>query len=1400
MEQNILILMKTSYTLRNYSSRKDGVALVIVLSMIVLLSALLVAFMSSVGTESTSAKIAVKGVEARQLAESAVNLAISQIRDATRGDSGVAAKPGGWASQPGVIRRFNEDGSEGRVYKLYSALEMVAENGVYPPGINPANPDSGGNPKLVLEEAGIDPADWTKTPTAFVDLNEPVLVPEEGKSGYVFPRYPIVDPRASEGEPGKALDSTKRRVQGFTAKKIINTTSELKDGGYFAFPPEQGEKSTVRLLPMRARWIFQLRDGTLVPGVAVAGEDDKVTVKGATEQNPIIGRFAFWTDDETGKVCINTATENTFWDTPHASTVQESGRITTQNLILDANGYPLGSNGIPSLALGASQPARSEYQRFPGHPATTNLSPTLRWLFDDPKIKPVISDVQFKEAIYRLQPRIYGDQGSSVAGTQITEYRTDLRAYEHDRLFNSLDEYWFRPDRSPLSLTGLYPVFSSNTKDARQASERFNPEAFEMMRFFMTASNRAPDLNLWGLPRISIWPIHSNDDPDPKRSRRSGFDDLLAFCSTTGKTTGPASTKKTYYFTRNNPWSPTADISLPRNVQLLDYLTSLTDRKVPGAGTSFAAKYGTPATAAYNGAKTTERDQILTQIFDYIRSTNLVDTGRKDGTPAPPAGTANYPLAYTPGYGSLNGGTKPILGSGQVVPSQRIVGNVVGSMGFGRFVTVSEVALVFYHDTSPAILSGDLIPPPPPVPPAVSKPTEPVPSRCVLLLEMNSPAPGYPALSEGYAYKVIENIQVKSDITAANAQPVRLNLANGADFNMVETDSWRGPYGRFFMPTRGFGNQFWYDPVANNPGLPKAKIFWKTGAVLPQPADRYSYYPYFSQRMQLGTVGNPQFQLIGGEVTIEIYSLNIPVNPVGAAAPPPFHPQQGEKIQTITVKFPPATLPSPKAGTPFQQRITNVSGARDDRNIALGWISGNDTVRSMELNGTAAGDIRFAAARPVVQAELFSEAISKAAYTGSGNRLVHNLRLSWGQRYTGAQNGVLSAGASQRGDKVVDLPFVFNGVPLAGNTASITGDFDRGMSKHIDGAFINKPDEGNTRYNFAQSDMDGGGGIPYYRGGNGYEETGQTYFSPNRLISSPVMFGSLPTGQFSMKPWQTLLFRPGYAPHKGIQKPADHLLLDLFQMAVVEPYAISEPLSSTGKVNLNTRLAPYGYVPATGAGNPVTSPAYIERTTGLHAVLKGMYQMAVPNGTPESAHSETPLTGAANASILRWPIDPYKTISDGIIKKNYFKTASEICDIDLLMVGRALTGSPTAASSASNRQSFWEQHNMTGDNMRERPYSHIYPRLTTKSNTFTVHVRAQSVSKRSRKNWDVFDEADDLVTGEYRGSTTIERFIDPNDDLLSNFDAVTEIKKPTVSNMEAFYRFRITGSKQFIAR
>ena len=85
---------------------------------------------------------------------------------------------------------------------------------------------------------------------------------------------------------------------------------------------------------------------------------------------------------------------------------------------------------------------------------------------------------------------------------------------------------------------------------------------------------------------------------------------------------------------------------------------------------------------------------------------------------------------------------------------------------------------------------------------------------------------------------------------------------------------------------------------------------------------------------------------------------------------------------------------------------------------------------------------------------------------------------------------------------------------------------------------------------------------------------------------------------------------------------------------------------------------------------------------------------------------------------------------------------------------------------------FWEKCLLTGDNMREKPYNDIYPRITTKSNTYTVHMWVQALRKSSTSGMSKvaataaqlsWDESKDQVIAEYRGSTTIERYIDPED-------------------------------------
>ena len=135
------------------------------------------------------------------------------------------------------------------------------------------------------------------------------------------------------------------------------------------------------------------------------------------------------------------------------------------------------------------------------------------------------------------------------------------------------------------------------------------------------------------------------------------------------------------------------------------------------------------------------------------------------------------------------------------------------------------------------------------------------------------------------------------------------------------------------------------------------------------------------------------------------------------------------------------------------------------------------------------------------------------------------------------------------------------------------GDWSHGLYTHPDGAQIQSPDLGN-----GSSPMGG-----YVELRNTFNPESGSTFSPNRQISSAAIFGSLPvaTVPAGPEPWHTLLFCANPAAgkyHPGWIEPRDHLLLDLFHMPVVEPYAISEPLATAGKVNLNCQIVPFTYI------------------------------------------------------------------------------------------------------------------------------------------------------------------------------------------------------------------------------
>jgi uncharacterized protein (TIGR02600 family) len=398
----------------------------------------------------------------------------------------------------------------------------------------------------------------------------------------------------------------------------------------------------------------------------------------------------------------------------------------------------------------------------------------------------------------------------------------------------------------------------------------------------------------------------------------------------------------------------------------------------------------------------------------------------------------------------------------------------------------------------------------------------------------------------------------------------------------------------------------------------------------------------------------------------------------------------------------------------------------------------------------------------------------------------------------------------------------------------------------------------------------------------------QSFFTPNRMISSPVMMGSLPSRLHTPNTatdsgaWTNLLFRPhvqitnAAQRHPGQSTPPDHYLLDLFWMPVVEPYAISEPLSTAGKINMNYQMMPF---------------THIRRATAMHAVMKGELFAALPNADHSRARGtrvafgpqgktapifrdENKVGGDAAARWYRsiaidrlndesggadnawWNVPANQRVqatlrqfeerfnftaaangngasgiggaSSGLpatFRAGLFRSASQICEVHLIPSRVSVSGSntrvtspvpavtditeniaATSLNSYSDREDamvrFWSNHSSTGDNTRERPYSNLYAKLTTRSNTFRVHVRAQSIKKAGRgPSVNIFNPAEDQVTGEYRGSFLLERYIDMADlkaaGTAADFTVGNPMDETAHPPLDSYYRFRVLESKRF---
>ncbi|MCX6970536.1 MAG: Verru_Chthon cassette protein A [Verrucomicrobia bacterium] len=1220
------------------SCEQRGVALVIVLSLIAVMTLLAVTFFVSVSGEGKSSQHQSDGAKAGQLATSAAQMVMAQIQAASTATPAGAGAGVAWTSQPGLLRTFPSSGPS-KVFKLYSAPTMVTDS--------------------FQETDDAPPADWKQSPALYSDINAPARV--SSGTGLV---YPVADPGAAGVVPGFTLGS----APGFS-------------GG----SPSPGNNP----LPMPVRWLYILKNGEMAVPDSF-GADGTVNFAPTSAQpasdNPVIGRVAFWADDETCKVNVNTAgyAKNdapywSFWDTPTSGTSDEWSY------------------------LAGAQPWTNEFQRYPGHPATTDMSLVFAPLS--------LTDDQ----VLSLSPfyKAGGTRGGTVQVTSPATVASDVPTQaqirgllKSQRLFASVDELFYSV------------LYNPDPNDPKRGINTMGIswQNLEARRFLLTTSSRAPETTLFDTPRVTIWPAWRTE------SKRTPIERLIAFCSTIAP---GSSNPQNFYFVRENSLSDRELLDFPENLKLWNYLRTLAGRPLPVLGASIVSKY--------TGSTT---DQILTSVFDAIRLANLDDrSGPADGQ------TTGY--SFTRGELKKSGSywtlKDPMAGTiGFVAPTK----GPNNTFSPGRAACLQEVAISFVrygadNDTtkdSNGVRAKDK-------------------AQAMMLYCFSVPTPG--SIAPGQDMRIA--VSGLSGFRYVTANGTEKQIFPNDTFNNMQTDR-----GNPAQSLRGFGRPEWTmsaqttDPAKGAPATGGLKVFVPLTGEMVLPINDAD-----------PTWMNKTFTLKGTPVTIALYSP--------ASAPTP--------LRTYQVTFPDAQVLTPLFG--------GIPSLTDQFNIntALGtpptYSIYGDSLLAMQSPTT---DPRYDA----LQTGTITNFVPHARYgktdvvgmpPGSEwQSTAWSRRASFFPLPTGGDAPPLVLGQLIEGGPTINItkaPLVAS-APAGANGQSIQkafppGDFSNGVGFNRAGGWGAKSDEGSPIW--GGNDGQTWPPHPYFQSEiSGAEGSEGMLSSPNRQMPSAVLFGSICSGA----PWRTLLFRParsylsGGSSHFGNQSPPDWAILDFFHMPVAEPYAISEPFATAGKVNLNARIIPFS--------------SYLTRETALRAVLASVRLTAIPSTLAPVPTFALPLPDIKT----RYPLDPEETLrsvrdrlngTDGS-GRSVFLSAGEVCSMDLVPQGTTRAGLAT----------WWaDKSKLTGDNSLESPYATLVPRLTARSNTFTVHVTAQSLAPGPGVvGW---REGRGRVTAEWRGAISVERYVDPNDSRFTgpsapNFLSGTQPVGP-------YYRFRVLGTRRF---
>ena len=1256
--------------------RRDekGVAIITVLSVLMLMTIMVISFFTMASNELNASRSTAEGLRAVSAKDIAINLAIAQIREATTREGTI------WVSQPGAIRLYGRNNRSGRaasIYKLYSSNQMIAGS---------------------LNDIRRDLArDWHQRPEQWIDLNRPVINPDPSDPENIARaslHFPIVDPRAFKGVGQEGS------IEGFSYD--TRAIPGIVAGG----------ADHAKRLPMPVQWLYILADGSV-------GYLDKsnrfVGQIRPSEENPITSRIAFWTDDETCKVNVNTASEGVFWDTPRCDTREER-------------------------SYASSQPATGEYQRYPGHPAMTCMSTVLfpnEGREFNGRLDPRRDREKF-EALWTIAPGIGtgGSKGGQEKTKEINAAPIEAVPKEY-HLYTAPEEILFQSD-----LRG----------GKRLVHQQITQKKLETAKFFLTARSRAPETTLLGMPRMSMWPMSNN------KRERTAFDAAIAFCATIKK--------KPFFFQRQSAYSRHGEFynnSAGRNDTLYEAYKSILDDPIPGFGASFGDKYGK--------GKFDDRNNILAETIDYFRGTNLYDPSNKR-------------WQYTKGGNSAKNVDRAV-GHGQIAAICLCGGTsdhrerwfnsrLPLPKGFGRMIGLSEFAifLVLRAETKQPNEAGevayigdkdDLEDYPSrendgPLWPNPQDPLSLVPGKKLIqlgiLVEGFAPAHGWTSL------------QPQNGISVGGGTGNR-------DTDLPESFTL-GALGKTYRLERSTRDR-------------KFKYAVKTANK--RPKDWVSWGGYGGVRMFEDIITFEPIAIDAGASTIDfggstsrdpvrIILYDTEFNYTNSS------PDLNNLIQSYQLAFPKATFPVPNwysdpddASTSDWYSFTDrMRKARDKGVIPYLFSPSHDVLHSLVPSH---GDYRLISSKRVIEPKSF---VPHPNY-GKSQKMAHALT----DYRSSTKNGVELLPGGEYSEKFMDMDYPDGVAPdfpigpshedwaadVNSRIASrrhpfdpqTTGDFDNGVGNAPDGPYINRPDDGDLRGVPSED--------PYFDNNRELRDRAASSFSPNRVIPSPGMLGSLSTGVQSNVPWQTLLFRPmDKKDHFGAKEsPPDHLWMDYFWMPIVQPYVISEPFSTAGKVNMNFQILPF---------------QYIRRATGLHAVMKAEKMLVIPNNAIRNYKDE-----AGNKDWRKF-IDIGETLKqwdEKFEEGETFRSATEICDMYLVPQGERWR-------TRRAMQTFWEKHKLTGDNTKERPYTNIYPRLTVRSNTFKVHIVAQSITKVKGTEPDTFDNRRDKIAGEYRGSAIIERSIAPDDEDIPDYGR-EKSRGNDPESLDVHYTYRVVNEKRF---